>query len=98
MAQLPATLYLVVRNFGHLGIGSGDICPAYGHAYDQFADAVEAGEPVTVWEIDVTGDQPRQITDATDNFEADLLRTQRLRGLDITPARRFDPGISMAAE
>lgn len=99
MTELPATIYLVVRDFGpSLGIGSGDVSGCYSAAFDQFADAVESGEAVAVWEIDVTGANPQHITDATDFFEADFLRLSKRRGNDQTPAVRFDPALPIAAE
>lgn len=100
MAALPLTLYVVVRNFGHLGIGCGDATGDEFVAFDQFAEAVEDAEPVMVLRIATTGADPLHITDATDEFERDLQAISVERGLDWPDVIRFQsaPMLPLAAE
>lgn len=88
---LPPILYLVVRDHGPgFGIGSQDIADNRDVAYDQFADAAEAGDPVAVWEIAMSGGIPASIKDATDTFERELQDVCIARDLDWPTVRRIE--------
>lgn len=100
MAFLPPTLFVVVRDFGDLGIGCGDATGDEFEAFDQFAEAVEERQPVMVLRIATTGADPLHVTDATDEFERDLQDIAIERGLDWPSVIRFEaaPMLPMAAE
>lgn len=97
MTPMPAVAYLVVRDFGSLGIGSTDITSSRDRAYDEFTDAVEAHEPVAVWEIATYGSLPVSIKDATDSFEHEMQEVCIKRGFDLPDVIRFDTPL-LAAE
>ncbi|WP_323008969.1 hypothetical protein [Paracoccus sp. (in: a-proteobacteria)] len=100
MASLPSTLYVVVRDYGDLSIGSNDATGDDYEAFDQFAEAVEKNQPVMVLRIATTGMDPLHVSDATDEFERDLHNVCEERGLDWPDVIRFDGAspLPMAAE
>jgi hypothetical protein len=87
VTSLPSPLYLVVRHYGFLGLGCCDVSDKYGDACNQFADAVESGEPVSVWEIDTDGRSPTRAADITDFVEREFLALQRRRGREVEVVR-----------
>lgn len=98
---LPPILWLIVRDFGpRLGIGSPDVAGDRDTAYDLFVCAVEDGDPVAVWEIQMAGAMPGGIKDVTDEFEREQQDVCIARGLDWLVVRRIEdaPGVAMAAE
>lgn len=98
MTTLPITLYVVVRDFGKYGIGSGDATPVYEQAYDQFVDAVDSHNPVMVLRITTANASPTSVADVTDEFERDLRSVCRDRDLDYPETIRFeDVGANVAA-
>ena len=97
---LPPVLFLVVRDYGALGIGSTDTTASRDEAYDQFTCATDAGDPVGVWQIATAGGLPVRITDVTDSFERELQDVCIGRGLDWPTVRRLEdnPAMQMAVE
>ncbi|QBX34615.1 hypothetical protein E4191_07735 [Paracoccus liaowanqingii] len=97
---LPPILYLVVRDYGTLGIGSPDITPSRDEAYDHFTCATDAGEPVAVWQITTADGRPARTTDVTDSFEHELQEVCIARDLDWPTVRRIEdnPALKLAAE
>ena len=89
MTALPDVLYVVIRHYGDLGIGCGDATDKEDDAYNQFAEAVEAGDSVCVMEIRTTGSEPMSIRDITDQMEDDLAETDRVFGIEPKQVIRF---------
>lgn len=87
---MPPILYLVVRDYGPLGIGSPDATPSRDEAYDMFAQSAEDSTPVAVWQIATYGGLPISITDATDEFERELQEVCIARDLDWPEVVRFE--------
>lgn len=95
--DMPATVYLVVRNYGQLGFGSPDVTGDRDAAYDQFFDAVKDGDAVAVWRIATYGSLPVSIADATDEFEHEMQEICIKRGIDWPEVIRFG-SLPIAAE
>lgn len=95
--DMPSTVFLVVRNYGHLGIGSPDVTGDRDAAYDLFTGAVDNGDAVAVWRIATYGSLPVSIADATDEFEHEMQEICIGRGIDWPEVVRFD-SLPIAAE
>ena len=89
MTALPDVLYVVIRHYGAFGIGCGDASDNEYDAYDQFAEAVDDGEPVCVMEIRTTGSEPMSIRDITDQLEEALTETDYAFGVEPKQVIRF---------
>lgn len=99
-APLPPLLFLVVREYGALGIGCSDATSCRDAAYDEFTCATDDGDPVAVWQIATHSGLPISITDVTDAFERELQDVCIARHLDWPEVIRFDsnPALKLAAE
>lgn len=97
---LPPNLYIVIRDFGALGLGSSDPTADRDTAYDEFTFATDAGDPVGVWQIGTTDGLPVSIIDVTDAFERELQEVCIARDLDWPTVRRLEdnPALKLAAE
>ncbi|WP_072296115.1 hypothetical protein [Paracoccus sp. SM22M-07] len=97
---LPAVLYIVIRDFGTLGLGSSDPTADRDAAYDEFTFATDAGDPVGVWKITIAGGLPVSTVDDTDSFERELQEVCIARGLDWPTVIRLEdnPAMKLAAE
>lgn len=89
MTIMPASLYLVIRDYRPIGIGSPDITDDRDLAYDHFTSAVDDGDPVAVWQIDTYGNIPVRITDQTDQFEHEMQEICIQRDLDWNEVIHF---------
>lgn len=86
MTSLPYALFLVVCDFGPgFGIGSTDITMNRSAAYDDFASAVEDGNPVAVWKIIGAS----EVFDITDTMAQEMHRIRAERGLEPLTFIRF---------
>lgn len=89
MTALPDVIYVVIRHYGAFGIGCGDATDKENEAYDQLAEAVDAGDPVCVMEIRTTGSEPMSIRDITDQMEEALTETDYAFGVEPKQVIRF---------
>lgn len=101
MTPVSPVLFLVIRDHGAgFGIGSTDITESRDMAYDNFACAVDDGDPVAVWQIATHAGLPCGIKDVTDAFEREQQDVCIARGMDWPVVRRIEdaPVMALAAE